>query len=383
MRVDRAIEKLRRQLERRGITSTAAALASAMFRQAAAAAPPGLAPAVVGSALASAGGAATGAIGFFPLMSTTQMASALAALAAVVTLGLALHQHARAGAAERAFAAADRELALSLDRLEQWKNQSRETAAESVRLEKASASLRAARISATPPNHEAGGQRRLAAGAMASGASPRADRSLLRSDPVARQAFADWFKALTELRFGPLFLTLGLSSEKINALEELMMQRDIYTSGTVLTLRPESVTPDQVTQSMRDLLGEEGFQQIASYGSTSLVRLVTDGLAGNLYNSPEPLSPEQADELTQILANSSPPGQAGRTPRPADINWDAVLPQAEGILSPAQFAVLKNEADLVSGGPGPFFGFHSVYPGSIGNTAQPPPSGLIIPAPKK
>ncbi len=69
MRVERALEKLRAQLERRGVTSTSAALAAVLAQQAVTAAPAGLAAAVTGGALAGgvaagvlAGGASAGAM---------------------------------------------------------------------------------------------------------------------------------------------------------------------------------------------------------------------------------------------------------------------------------------------------------------------------------
>lgn len=54
MRVERALEKLRARLERRGVVSTSTALAAALAVQAVAAAPAGLATAVTGAALAGA-----------------------------------------------------------------------------------------------------------------------------------------------------------------------------------------------------------------------------------------------------------------------------------------------------------------------------------------
>ncbi len=60
MRVERALDKLRAQLERRGVTSTSAALAAALANQAVVAAPAGLAAAVTGVALAGGGAVAAG-----------------------------------------------------------------------------------------------------------------------------------------------------------------------------------------------------------------------------------------------------------------------------------------------------------------------------------
>jgi RNA polymerase sigma factor (sigma-70 family) len=57
MRVERALDKLRALLERRGVTSTTAALATALANQAVLAAPAGVAAAVTGVALAASTGA--------------------------------------------------------------------------------------------------------------------------------------------------------------------------------------------------------------------------------------------------------------------------------------------------------------------------------------
>jgi TonB family protein len=81
MRVDRAVEKLRSLLERRGITSTAGALTAALAGQTVLAAPAGLAMTVTGTALAASGVATA----TFTFMSITKLQASLAA--AVVALG--------------------------------------------------------------------------------------------------------------------------------------------------------------------------------------------------------------------------------------------------------------------------------------------------------
>lgn len=77
MRVERALDKLRALLERRGVTSTTAALAAALANQAVVAAPAGLVATVTGAALASSGataaGAATGGGLIATLMSMTKL----------------------------------------------------------------------------------------------------------------------------------------------------------------------------------------------------------------------------------------------------------------------------------------------------------------------
>lgn len=91
MRVDRALEKLRERLARRGVTSTTAALAAALASHAVLAAPAGLAASVTGAALAG-GTAAAGATSAFTLfMSMTKLQMGLTgALVVAVATGLAV-----------------------------------------------------------------------------------------------------------------------------------------------------------------------------------------------------------------------------------------------------------------------------------------------------
>jgi len=85
MRVDRAVDKLRAQLARRGVTSTAGALALALTGHAVVAAPAGLAASVTGTALA--GVAASGTVATLTFMSLSKLKIGIAA--AVVVAGTA------------------------------------------------------------------------------------------------------------------------------------------------------------------------------------------------------------------------------------------------------------------------------------------------------
>jgi RNA polymerase sigma factor (sigma-70 family) len=86
MRVERALDKLRALLERRGVTSTTAALATALANQAVLAAPAGVAAAVTGVALAASTGAvitAGSGVAALTFMSMTKLQRGLAGAIAV------------------------------------------------------------------------------------------------------------------------------------------------------------------------------------------------------------------------------------------------------------------------------------------------------------
>jgi RNA polymerase sigma factor (sigma-70 family) len=82
MRVDRAVDKLRVLLARRGATSTVGALALALANQAVAAAPAGLAATVTGTAVAG-----TGTVATLTFMSLTKLQLTLASAALVAGTG--------------------------------------------------------------------------------------------------------------------------------------------------------------------------------------------------------------------------------------------------------------------------------------------------------
>jgi TonB family protein len=95
MRVERALDKLHGLLARRGVTSTAGALAAAIAGQAVAAAPAGLAVSVAGAVLASGGAGALTAGATLSIMGMTKLQLGIAAAIAVAgTSGLVIQRRA-------------------------------------------------------------------------------------------------------------------------------------------------------------------------------------------------------------------------------------------------------------------------------------------------
>ncbi|MBI2947278.1 MAG: sigma-70 family RNA polymerase sigma factor [Verrucomicrobia bacterium] len=86
MRVDRAMEKLRASLAKRGITSTATGLAAALVAGAVISAPTGLAATVAGAALTGAAAAASTTFTVLQIMTTTQLK--VGAITALVVAGV-------------------------------------------------------------------------------------------------------------------------------------------------------------------------------------------------------------------------------------------------------------------------------------------------------
>jgi RNA polymerase sigma factor (sigma-70 family) len=121
-RVDRAVEKLRAMLARRGITSTSAALGLVLAHQASAAVPAGLAAAVTGVALSTSATSMALATGVISFMTTTKIITTGATLVTLSAIGFGVMQRMRSQAAieEAATLRQDRAvLAVQLARAEQ------------------------------------------------------------------------------------------------------------------------------------------------------------------------------------------------------------------------------------------------------------------------
>lgn len=129
MRVDRALEKLRLALERRGVGSVSAALAALLSTQSGLAAPVGMAATVSGAAL-SAAAAPAGIATFFSIMSGTKIILGTAAIAAAIATGTAFFQHRQAADARARLDTTTRELQAARSQLA--RSEQRRSAAETA-----------------------------------------------------------------------------------------------------------------------------------------------------------------------------------------------------------------------------------------------------------
>jgi len=184
--------------------------------------------------------------------------------------------------------------------------------------------------------------------------------------------------------YGPFVRSLKLSADQARSLEDRIMERDeqafdilssvpdaihsTYYGGTDPFLhtpfliasnsedgKPVEGTPDgqaaaallqqndaSFQQAATALLGPAGYEQLQQYERQLPVRDAVDSLGNSVAATATPMNAEQAEQLTQILANASRTYQRGGVARPGEqINWDQAMPQAARILSPEQLAVLQ------------------------------------------
>jgi hypothetical protein len=197
------------------------------------------------------------------------------------------------------------------------------------------------------------------------------------TDPKLRSDLAAWFRGLASIQLGPFLKSAGLSAEQqARLLDLLSLQKTLALGSVVTSLRPESVSSDQITQEIQDLLATvNAGQQYQEYVRTEDLRPVTTVLAANLASTSTPLTAMQGEQLTQILADNCPPGLPMG---PQTVNWEAALNQAQAVLAAPQLAILKSEAVLVSTDGIPGTSFHPA--GTIGASGENAPSYVFSPS---
>jgi hypothetical protein len=93
---------------------------------------------------------------------------------------------------------------------------------------------------------------------------------------------------------------------------------------------------------VRRVFGDAMAQTLEHYQATLPVRTIANQLASALFDSDAPITPAQADQLTEIMARNarSPIGKVEATA----MNTEAVITEAQGLLNAAQLGELQRVA---------------------------------------
>lgn len=302
MRLNRSIAKLNTLVSKRGITSSATALATALPGQAATAAPAGLATSLSQGALAGVA-TASGGLGlatYIGIMNTNKTLVVVLALIATVAAGTAVVQTARLKHAKRQLDVARAVGASYLSRLE-----SAEVGTSGE------ADLDGARVS---PEEQMRADERM----------ERKMRSwriqLARyEDPERRMDMLERMMREFEGKMDELFDDMGLTSEERAAALKLIAEYQIakteyalragldgreeegqeaYKSG--LGVEPERT---QFSQDIYALLGDENIQKLVEYGNTEAYHETTKMLQENLKGTGYPMSYDQRVALDLVYLN--------------------------------------------------------------------------------
>jgi RNA polymerase sigma factor (sigma-70 family) len=377
MRVERALEKLRGLLARRGITSTASGLAAAMAVGVITRAPPALAGTISGAALA--GGAVTGStfLTLKGLMSISAFKDGLAGLVILAGLAVPAWQQTRLGRlrAENAQlraqveqSQAQGELAASgghaqaaggaggdpaeLQRLREWKAQ---VQPELLRLRGMAGVARRANMEA----EELRGQlaKRAKEAAAGQGSGPM--------DELRQKTIKQVMEQRTEAQLARMRATLHLTPEQVEAARAILTrQADLMSAGMqlgmsghfdmdkVTSLAKDAGDPDE---QIKALLTPEQKANYPAYKQEEAAVTARQAASGDLMGLQNlNLTPEQEDrafaalydfDLNLMNGQAKPDVQAGST-NPADmlrmtadlLQWSSEqkAKALESVLTPAQ-----------------------------------------------
>ena len=330
-RVERALDRLRALLAARGVTSTSAALGLLLANQAVLAAPAAVTAEVTVAALSAAvaGGGTTAAIVGFLAMAKTQFGIA-GALAGVLAITALVQYQTYTGLR-------DDVAALRQDN-------ARQTATLAA-AERQMVELRAT-LAAMP----------LPAAVKAPAQKPMAEQT------EAQRLAQLLKKGMLDTSYAALFRRLKLNPQTLDALKELLVERQTTDFDIMRVIRERGLSPDDdvsyamwaklqavathdVDERIRALLGEEGFRRFSPYANSEGQHQTYEDLAAHLRYTDSPLTDDQVDRLVALTAA----GRAVQFPDrdavpPETFGWmipDSVVTEAESFLSPRQMDSLR------------------------------------------
>jgi len=361
MRVERALDKLRGKLARRGVTTTASALAAVVAANAVQAAPAGFAATI--SAVAIAGGVVPAstlvAVTKTIAMTTLQKTIVTAALAAAVGTGIyAVRQNSQLSARIQTLQQERAPLSAQIQQLEQERDQATSQLAavldENARLKSNPNETELLKL-----RGEVGPLRQQAAADQA--AASRSGLAKIMGDPAMKefiqQAQLDKIKSM----FGDLVKELKLTPEQADQFYQLINDNASkhleQLTATGQTSSDLSTADQDLGKQLQALLGEAGFARFQEYGTEIPARTTVSLLNAQLGDTP--LSAEQDAQLLQVIKAEPNNLTQGITGAPdqaflgsqADIDAflqqvaqsnQRILQQAGSFLTPDQLAALNN-----------------------------------------
>ncbi|MCX6955317.1 MAG: sigma-70 family RNA polymerase sigma factor [Verrucomicrobia bacterium] len=344
-RVERALEKLRGQLGRRQIASTAAALAALLAAETVAAAPAGLAASVTGAALAGGGAASAAAVGATTFLTLTKLQAGLAAAVIIGgVVGLVTQQRTISALRENA-AATERPVA--------------KLSAENVRPAEApvTTEAEAARPRGNVAASEPASPDPRRPGESARVASRAPDRAATELRPLPDTPEIQQQRSRMHRRYDPFFQARGLTTAEGDRFVDLKIQQAIAREDLQASVRTANLPGDTagieamraklyapITQGLYDLLGEGGYRAYAEYEKSSALRMsYVEPLLPGFGMAGAPLTSAQTEGLVAVFAANSRSVRAN----PTDIgttgvmDWAGALAGARAVLTPEQLTVLQ------------------------------------------
>jgi RNA polymerase sigma factor (sigma-70 family) len=314
-RVDRALDKLRASFDRRGISSTTAALGALLGSHASAAVPAAVQALAANAPWSAAAAQPALALGVIHLMNTTKaglVGVGLMGIAAVSSLTFALREIRAQQVADATLAKMTRNFAVA------------EARPRAVNATKSSAP--AAIVSrAVPPVPAASRDQRRADG-----------EAFLRQHPEVRDMLVAQFRAQVARNHTLFYRKARLTPAQIEMFEARVVAQWLDT----LEVTPSGLNAGKLDLPAPELVaifGADGLRQWQEFERERVSDYFARNVALSIKNGADPLTADQMVQIMNSVSQSSPEFRAGAAVDPATVDWAAALAQVQNALSPAQW----------------------------------------------
>ncbi len=328
MRVDRALERLRELLARRGLTSTTAALGTLLAALPTSAAPAGLAVSVALASAVVAPAASTTASAILSFMSTTKTVGVMVGLAALVA-SLGVYRGRQADEATTALHG----LTEQADAASRKSNASQSEATPAAKRVMAGTAAKQGVESFVPVPMTLEEEQALLTRIRAIKPDVRRDSAIMSN------------RFRVRARFQGLYAALGLGSEAIERFEMEAAQKGLTFAELIGTPEQQRMHLNSdlrwMDKIVTETLGAEYAPRFRDYFATSDLRAVAGDLAADTYYTESPLTAAQADQLVQTCAECRRPEADATHIDPALVDWPAVLARTETFLTHEQTQALR------------------------------------------
>lgn len=358
MRVNRALDKLREFLRKRGITVSAAALASAISENSIQAAPAGLAAAVAAAAASAGHGAAatasalTLAKGVVHMITSTKIGLAVGACAAAAVIGMQYHQL----SAQKETVKALQAQVVQAQRLEQKARATQDLEAKVQQLEKQNTDYAQSiesmkREMLKSRAHAAAAlDAKSAAVAAAAKAGQGGSFSAMFKDPEVMKVLKEQQAGYLRLQYAPFVKQMNFTPEQAAQFYQILTDQatkgmDALQSGKL----PDWANHGNSSNAdLKSLLGDDGMVKFNDFSQTIAAQAVLTQYKTSFQDNP--LTDAQEQQLLQTIksatsnANASPPNAGQTDPG----NFQAILSQQADRLDQINQNVLQQAAAFLS-----------------------------------
>ncbi len=200
----------------------------------------------------------------------------------------------------------------------------------------------------------------------------RAEMQALMNNPEVIRLMNEQQKAGLDNRYAALFKQLNLSPAQLEAFKNLLLEKQNAQRDVMMAARDSGLNPRESRDELRKLvqdanaetdaqiiaaIGQDKFNQYQNYNATSRQRAAVEQLDNVMSYAAAPLSESQSQALVQIMAQGANSGNDGGNnnggPRAFVAGnfggggrvtiTDAMIAQAQSVLSPAQIKVLQDQ----------------------------------------